>query len=180
MKTAQTIKINYYTKAAYEAASSLPCPRSVSDVYNLGVSLHYCVRAKYIEIADLMNEKAYLTDQAAQQLQNKFTIEKLAAYNLNVQLGKFYAEGGPIMEDPVTNETAAQIQPFFSRNMSRFLQTLDELSGQVLTKRMSGQEMTAAVDQQMAESLAAMKKMFQDEEIQMAFADLIEMIPSRS
>ncbi len=178
MKTAQTIKINYYTKAAYEQASSLPCPRSVNDVYNLGVSLQYCVRAKYLEMADLMNEKAYLTAQAAHQLKNKSKIEKLAAYNLNVQLSKFYAEGGPIMEGPVTNETAAQIQPFFGRNMSRFLQTLDELSSQMLTKRMSEQEMAAAIDQQMIETLEAMKKMFQDEEMELAFAELIEMIPS--
>lgn len=123
MTTAENIKINYYTKAAYEQASSFPCPRSASDVYNLGISMQYCVRAKLLEIAALTNDNTCLNEQASQQLTIKAEIEKLAAFDLDVRLGKFYAMGGPVMEDPVTKEMAQQAQPFFSRITSRFLET---------------------------------------------------------
>ncbi len=176
MRTAQEIKINYHTKAAYEMASSLPCPRSANDVYNLGVSLQYCIRAKYLEIAELMNDKTYLTDQAAQQVIIKSKISKLAAFRLNVQLNKFYELGGPIMEDPVSKEMAKQIQPFFNRIMSRFLQSLDESASQFLTKQMSVETMTTEIKQQLKEVYTTMGKMFPAEEINSAFDELIEVI----
>lgn len=178
MRTAQKIKINYNTRAAYELASSLPCPQSVNDVYNLGISLHYCVRARYLEIAELLNDKTFLLDLAAQQLDIKAEIEKLAVYNTNVQLSKFYAQGGPIMEHPIDNAAAKQIQPFFSRIVSRFLVTLDELVNQVLTRKISALEMPAAVNQQMAETYENMQKMFQDQEMADAFEELSKVIPS--
>lgn len=174
MKTAQKIQVNYYTKAAYEVANSLSCPRSVNDVYNLGITLQYCVRAKYLELAELLNDKAWLKDQAAQQLAVKSKIEKLAAYNLDIQLIRFYEQGGPIMDDPVSSTAAQQIQPFFSRIMSRFLEMLDALTSQVLTKKISVEELPAAVSQQMIETYAAMERMFQDQDLQSAFAELIE------
>ena len=174
MRTAQEIKINYHTKAAYEMASSLPCPQSVNDVYNLGISLQYCIRAKYLEIAELMNDKTYLTDQAAQQLTIKSKINKLAAFRLNVQLNRFYELGGPIMEDPVSKEMAKQIQPFFSRIMSRFLQSLDETASRFLTKQISAENMTTEFKQQITEVYMTMGKMFQAEEINSAFDELIE------
>ncbi len=176
MRTAQEIKINYHTKAAYEMASSLPCPQSVNDVYNLGISLQYCIRAKYLEIAELMNDKAYLIDQGAQQLIIKSKIEKLAAYKLNIQLNKFYEQGGPIMEEPVTKEMVKQIQPFFNRIVSRFLQSLDETSSRFLTKELSVEKMTAEVKKQIAETYTTLGKMFPDNEIESAFAELNELL----
>ena len=178
MTTAEKISINYYTKAAYEQASSFPCPRSASDVYDLGVSMQYCIRAKYLEIAALMNDHSYLNEQAARQQAVKSEIEKLAAFDLNVQLGKFYALGGPIMEDPVTKETAQQTQPFFSRITSRFLEGLDETAGQVLTKKVDVRETPAIVNQQMMTAYTAMSRMFAEPEMKNAFTDLMEMIPS--
>jgi len=178
MRTAQEIKINYHTKAAYEMASSLPCPRSANDVYALGVSLQYCIRAKYLEIANLMNNKTYLTDQAAQQLKIKSQIEKLSIYKLNMQLNKFYEQGGPIMEDPITQEMAREIQPFFSRITGRFLQSLDETASRLLTKQISAGEMTSEVRQQITETYNTLGKMFTAEEIESVFAELAEIIQS--
>ncbi|HRW12550.1 MAG TPA: hypothetical protein P5549_05450 [Syntrophomonas sp.] len=176
MGTAKAIKINYHTKAAYEMASSLPCPRSAHEVYNVGVSLQYCIRAKYLEIAELLNDKTYLTDQAAQQLVIKSKIAKLAAFRLNVQLNKFYELGGPIMEDPVSKEMAKDIQPFFKRIMSRFLQSLDESSSRLLTKQISTEEMTAEVKQQITDVYTVMEKLFPVDEITSAFDELIEVL----
>ncbi len=178
MTTAENIKINYYTKAAYEQASSFPCPRSASDVYNLGISMQYCVRAKLLEIAALTNDNTCLNEQASQQLTIKAEIEKLAAFDLDVRLGKFYAMGGPVMEDPVTKEMAQQAQPFFSRITSRFLETLDETASQFLTKKIAAQEIPAAVNKQMTQAYSGMSSMFAEAEMKNAFTDLIEIIPS--
>lgn len=178
MTTAERIKINYYTEAAYEQASSFPCPRNASDVYNLGVSMQYCVRAKYLEIAALLNDNTYMTAEAARQLTAKEEIEKMAAFNLNEQLGKFYAMGGPIMEDPVTTEAAQQTQPFFSRITSRFLETLNETASQVLTKKIKPQEITAVVGEQMTSAYMAMGRMFAEPEMKNAFTELMEAVPS--
>lgn len=178
MTTAENIKINYYTKAAYEQASSFPCPRSASDVYNLGISMQYCVRAKLLEIAALTNDNTCLNEQASQQLTIKAEIEKLAAFDLDVRLGKFYAMGGPVMEDPVTREMAQQAQPFFSRITSRFLETLNETASQVLTKKINPQEIPAVVGEQMTSAYMAMGRMFAEPEMKNAFTELMEAVPS--
>lgn len=176
MGNAQKIKINYHTKVAYETASSLPCPRSTIDVYALGVNLQYCVRAKYLEIADYMNNNDHLSEQIARQLTIKSEIGKLSVYNLNIQLTKFYDQGGPIMEDPVTSEMAKEIQPFFRRIMGLFLQSLDETASRLLTKQIGAEEMTSAVKQQIIETYNTLGKMFTVEEIERAFGELAEII----
>lgn len=176
MITAKKIKINYHTKAAYELASSLPCPKSANDVYSLGVSLQYCIRVKYIELAGHSIDKDFLMDQAAQQLAIKKKIEELATFKLNVLLEKFYDQGGPIMEDPVSKQMVREIQPFFNRIMSRFLQALDEITCQAVIKNSSVKEMVFEVNCQITETYSALGRMFPVKEIESAFADLLDTI----
>ncbi len=176
MRTAKEIKINYQTKAAYEMASSLPCPQSANDVYSLGVSLQYCIRAKYLELAGQSIDNSFLIDQAAQQLAIKNKIEELAAFKLNVILGKFYDQGGPIMENPVSKPMVRQIQPFFNRIMSRFLQSLDEITYQAVAENSSAEAMVSAINQQITETYEALGKMFPVKEIESAFADLLDIM----
>lgn len=182
MNTAKEIKINYHTKAAYELASSLPCPRSANDVYFLGVSLQYCIRAKYLELDGLKSsiDKNFVVAQAARHLTIKTEIEKLAKYNLNVLLKKFYDQGGPIMEDPVSEEMVKDIQPFFDRIRSSFLQSLDEITQQTATGKLSVEDMEAEVNRQITEMYNALSRMFQPQEIREAFADLIEIRQSKN
>ncbi len=176
MNTAKQIKINYHTKAAYEMASSQPCPRSVHEVYSLGVSLQYCIRAKYLELDGLVPGmgNTFRNNQAARQLVIKTEIEKLANYKLNVLLEEFYNHGGPIMEDPVSEQMAKNAQPFFNRIMSSFLQSLDEITRQTAAAKISAVEMTAEVEEQIIGMYDALGKMFQMVELKYAFDDLIE------
>ncbi|HWQ77089.1 MAG TPA: hypothetical protein VN441_17410 [Syntrophomonas sp.] len=178
MKTAQKIKINYHTKAAYEMADSLPCPRSTNDVYTLGVSLQYCIRSKYLEISELLQSRNYFTEQAANQLPVKSKIENLAAYKLNVQLNNFYNQGGPVIDEPVTPEMARKIQPFYNRIMSRFLQSLDEIASRVLTRQISAEQMITEVNEQVIDVYSSLGRLYQVKEIENAFADLVEIIQS--
>lgn len=176
MNTARKIKINYHTKAAYELASSQPCPRSVNDVYALGVNLQYCIRAKYNELNELLPGRGnmLLTQQAARQLTIKTEIEKQAKYKLNIILGEFYEHGGPIMEDPVSKQMAKDIQPFFNRHISNFLIRLDELTRQAEHGKMKAEEMTTAVEKQLKDTYAAMAEMFRNADMESAFTDLLE------
>jgi hypothetical protein len=177
MNTAKKIKINYYTKAAYELASSTPCPRSANDVYSMGVSLQYCIRAKYLEIDGLRRSimgQNFLVDQAKRQLAIKTEIEKQANYNLNVLLQKFYDQGGPIMEDPVSEEMVKNVRPFFNRIRSSFLQSLDETAHQTAIGKLSVEEMVTDVNRQITEMYNALGRMFPVAEVTGAFTDLIE------
>lgn len=170
------IKINYYTKAAYELANSHPCPRSASDVYSLGVSFQYCIEAKYNEIDSLKRniDKTCLADLAAKQLAIKTGIEKQAKYNLNMLLQKFYDDGGPIMEDLVTEEMAKNIQPFFNRITINFLKSLDETVNQTAIGNLSVREMDAEINHQIIELYSTLGRMFQVTEVENAFTDLIK------
>lgn len=182
MNTAKEIKINYHTKAAYELANSHPCPRSASDVYSLGVSLQYCIRAKYIEIDSLKRsiDKTFLVDLAAKQLAIKTEIEKQAKYNLNILLQKFYNDGGQIMEDPVSTQMVKDIQPFFNRITSNFLQSLDETAHQTAMGKLSVKEMETEVNHRLTELYNALGRMFQATEIESVFTDLIEIRQSQN
>ncbi len=176
MNTAKAIKINYYTKAAYEMAYSHPCPRSVHDVCSLGASLQYCIRAKYIEITGSMpsKDKTFLMEQAARQLTIKTNIEKLAKYDLNVLVKKFYDDGGPIIEDPVSEQMVMDINPFFNRIISSFLQSLDEITYQTAIGKLSVEKMAADVEDQICQMYNTLARMFQIEEMERAYIDLIE------
>jgi len=176
MNTAKKIKINYHTKAAYELASSQPCPCSVNDVYALGVNLQYCIRAKYNELNGLLpgRDNSYLSQQAAIQLNIKTEIEKQAKYKLNVLLGEFYEHGGPIMEDPISKQMAKDMQPFFNRHVSNLLSRLDELTRQAEQGRLKTEELTAPVEKQLTDTYTAMAVMFRNAEMESAFNDLIE------
>ena len=176
MNTAKEIKINYHTKAAYELANSIPCPRSANDVYSIGVSMQYCIRAKYIELDNLQrsDDKTYLEGQAAKQLAIKSEIEKLAKFNLNYVLKEFYDHGGPIMEDPVSEQMVKEIQPFFNRIMSNFLQSLDAIVHQTDLGKLSVEEMVTDVNRKICEMYNSLGSMFQIVEIKGAFSDLIE------
>ncbi len=178
MNTAKKInyQINYHTKAAYELASSQPCPRSANDVYSLGVGLQYCIRAKCIEIGNYSRtlDKQLLDELAAKQLTIKSEIEKMAKYNLNELLVKFYNSGGPIMADPVSKQMAKDNQRFFSLILSNFLQSLDDAALETLRGKLSVEEMERDVENKIAELYASLARMFPVKEIEIAFADLVK------
>jgi hypothetical protein len=178
MRTTKDTTNDSCSKTAYQLTSSLSCPQSAYDVYNLGISLHYCIRIKYLELEGVCTDKAFLVDQSWQQLTIKNKIEKLAAFKLNVQLEKFYDEGGPFMEDPVSKQTVKEIQPFFNRIMNLFFQSLDEITHQASTGELSVEEMADEVKDQTIETYDTMGRLFQAKEIENAFADLIRIVQS--
>jgi len=102
------------------------CPRSVDEVFSLGIKLQYYIGGVYMEMAEMRRGEAkkYFKQQAVKQLAIKDEIKYLADNNLNRMLDYFYANGGPVIEPPVSDETAKRIQPFFNRIASS---SLDEI-----------------------------------------------------
>jgi hypothetical protein len=178
MKTARKIAINYFTKAAYELASSLPCPESANDVYNLGVSLQYCIRAKYLELAGQCYDQDYLIEQATRQLAIKKDIEAQANLGLNILLAQFYDQGGPLMAPSVSQKMSREYYPFFKRIMGRLLESLDELTYEVMDGNLRVEELPDRVELELIQTYNAMKKLFPVREIEKAYTDLIVIVRS--
>jgi len=174
MNTAK--KINYRTLAAYELAKSVPCPRRVNDVYSLGANLQYSIRAKYLEIADLdqENTRVTCTKLALKQMEIKKAIEKAGKHQLNLLIQYFYEHGGPVIEDPVSEQMVKDINPFFNRLMDNFLKSLDEAADRTARGEMSVSEMETDVNHNIINMFSALGNLFMVDEMRNAFHELVE------
>jgi hypothetical protein len=169
-------KINYRTQAANELAESTPCPRTVNDVYSLGVNLQYCIGARYREIAEL-NQKETRSDcirLAEKQMEIKKRIDKAAGHQLNILIQYFYEHGGPVIEDPVSEDTVKEISPFYNRLMENFLESLDEVTEKVRCGEMSIGEMETTINRELISMFGALGNLFVVNEMRKAFHDLVE------
>jgi len=168
--------INYRTKAAYETARSVVCPRSASDVFSLGICLQYCIRAKYLELAELNRGEVKVEYQqlAGQHLQEKNAMQKLAKLELNRLLAYYYDHGGPVMEAPVTEQQVKEINPFFNRIVTLFLDQLDDLFASAYNREISPRELDLAVRHQAAELHDQVARLIPVEEIKDALSELTE------
>ncbi|MGE5543397.1 MAG: hypothetical protein ACM3UW_00345 [Bacillota bacterium] len=174
MNTAK--RINYRTQAAYELAKSVPCPRRVNDVYALGANLQYSVRAKYLEIADLNQKETQdaCLKLAAKQMDIKKAIEIAGKHQLNLLIQYFYEHGGPVIEDPVSEQMVKEINPFLNRLMNNFLNSLDEVTERVLRGEMTVSEMETAINRDIISMFSALGNLFTVDEMRNAFHELVE------
>lgn len=174
MNTAK--KINYRTQAAYELAKSVPCPRRVNDVYFLGASLQYCIRAKYLEIAELNQKGTRVAcgKLVTRRMDLKKAIEKAGKHQLNLLIQYFYEHGGPIIEDPVSEKMVKDINPFYNRLMNNFLDSLDEVTDRVSRGEMNLSEMETSINQDIINMFSALGNLFTVEEMRDAFHELIK------
>ena len=88
------------------------CPRSADEAYSMGVKMQGFIggiMAENISEAGSREER----EAVKRQLAIKNRIRQLADFNLNQLLDYFYNNGGPVIEPPVSEHTAKDIQPFF-------------------------------------------------------------------
>ncbi len=164
-----------YSQAADKFTRTVPCPRSMNDVYSLAVSLQYCIGDTFLELAELNqgSQKDLYTQLALKQLDAKAEIEKLANANLNRLLSFFYNNGGPIIEPPVTNEQARDIQPFFNRIMYNFYDQLDSIVELTSNDSKSEIDLEKLTNTYIVNMYSTMSKLFRADEIITAFDELI-------
>ncbi|MEA4926226.1 MAG: hypothetical protein VB084_13060 [Syntrophomonadaceae bacterium] len=152
-----------------------PCPRSVDQVYSLGVRIQYHIGEIYLELERLNqgNAKSHYKALALRQLDGKDEIEKLANINLNHLLTYFYNNGGPIIEPPVSEEMVQEMRPFYIRLSENFLKQMDFIVNLASKGRMTITEIESTIDHSVSELYLTMSMLFPIEEIKDAFNDLI-------
>lgn len=166
----------YHIKAANDIAKLDPCPRSVDDVYVLGMILqnHICGILQDIQtICDSARAEMY-EELVLEQSAIKDSILDLANKNLNQLLHYYYSNGGPIMDILVTEVMARDINPFFDHIASNFLNDLDVITNLGYNGTITARELGNAIDNYMNATYQTMGKMFPFNEMQHAFSKLVE------
>lgn len=163
------------TKQGVAAGEPGPCPCSVDQVYSLGINIQYYVGDIYLELGRRNQEpdKNQYKSLAMKQLDGKNAIEKLANINLTRLLSYFYNNGGPIIEPPLSEEMARDIQPFFTRISSNFMEQLDVIVDMVSKTSLSAHELEHMISGNVIDMYTTMSMLFPIDEIKDAFNDLI-------
>lgn len=165
---------NCRTKAVDELINFGSCPCSVDEVYSLGISLQYYIGDIYLDLEATQGPQKFLYKKLAlNQLDIKEEIAKLANANLNQLLCYFYNNGGPIIEAPVSEEMAKEIQPFFNRIAVNFMNQLDVIVSMASKGNMDPSELESAINNNIIAMYTTMRKLFQVDEIENAFNELI-------
>ncbi|NLB52779.1 MAG: GBF-interacting family 1 protein [Syntrophomonadaceae bacterium] len=150
-----------------------PCPRSVDEVYSLGIKLQYFIGGLYVELTDFRqgSAKKFYKEQVMKQLAIKEEIQSLANDNLNQLLAYFYENGGPVIEPPVSEQTAREIQPFFARIADNTLKEIESIKE--AARETSDEEIVKMIDMNVKEMYTAMSKLLNTvKEVSEAFENL--------
>lgn len=145
-------------------------PRSVDEVYSLGISLQNYLGDTYLALGAM--NKAY-NNLVLGELNANEEIQRLANANLNQLLTYFYHNGGPIIEAPVSEQTAKEIRPFFNRIVINFLGQLDFVLSVAAKGNISAEELKEVIDNNVIQLYTTMTILFPVKEIQTAFTKLI-------
>lgn len=168
-----TIKQNNSTIST-ELLNSISCPRSVEEVYSIGIKLQYLIGDIYLSLAN--SSKGSLKNtykaMAIKQLDRKVEIQKLANAHLNEKLMYFYNNGGPIIEPPVSERQAKSINGFFNRIAGNHLNQLD-----VIISKAEGfdgiNELEGEINEIIIHMFTDLANLYQDDDIKLAFKEMI-------
>jgi hypothetical protein len=86
----------------------------------------------------------------------------------------FYNNGGPIIEAPVSEQLAKEIQPFFNRIMANLLNQLDVMMNMTANGDISASDLDDSINNNIIAMYTVMSKLFKVDEVKDAFNDLIE------
>ncbi len=120
---------NYAYEDVDDKIKTIACPRSMNDVYTLGIELQYYIGDVYVQMAEISRGevRAQYKKMAVNQLEIKQKIQEINNARLNQLLSCFYNNGGKIIEAPVSAEQAKELQPFFNRIVNTFFNRLESL-----------------------------------------------------
>lgn len=168
----KTIRTNSYP---YETVNLKPCPCTVDEVYSMGLSLQDYIGDIYLNLCTLNqgSEKILYQNLAISQTKVRKELEELAKANLNNLLSYFYNNGGQIVEAPVSEQLAKEVQPFFNRIVENFLNDLDVMVNMASKSYMTAHELENGINRHITDMYASMFKLFPVSEIQNAFDELI-------
>jgi hypothetical protein len=145
-------------------------PRSVDEVYSLGISLQNYLGETYLTAMNKAYDNLALGEQNANE-----EIRRLVNTNLNQLLTYFYNNGGLFIETPapVSEQTAKEIRPFFNRIIINFLDQLDIVVSVAAKGNISSEELKELINNNVIKLYTTMTILFPVKEIQTAFTKLI-------
>jgi hypothetical protein len=175
-QTEATKILSQENKPIHNLVDSVVCPRCVDEVYALGISLQNYMCNLYLELADLNKGKANpYTNLVLEQLKIKKEIENLAKDNLNKLLAYFYDNGGPIIESPVSEQAAEQIQPYINKVVSTFNNQIDFLANRAFQGNFAASDLDGQLSECIKLMYSAMSSQFRIGAMQEAFSDLVSL-----
>ncbi len=177
-KQAAMLNSNKRKKDSNSALSTEPkysfsCPHTTEDVYSIGIKLLYLIGDMYLDYANGSDKaiKSLLKELALKQLNKKTEIQKLADADLNNKLTYFYENGGPVMEPPVSEKRAKEVNGFFNRIVDNYLKNIEEQISKV--NEDNAQKLEDNVNQIIVRMLTDLANLYFENEIRMAFKEMI-------
>ncbi len=168
-------KADYCNHAAKTSVEFIPCPCQVSEVYLLGTMLQHYVGDIYLQLAEF--EKGDLKKKyqkmAVEQLEINEGIQKAANARLNEMLWTFYNNGGQVVDPPVSEEQAQEMQPFFTRLMNNFFEKIEDLIPLAAEGSISTDKMDNIISYNLIALYICLNKLFQADEMASVFKELI-------
>jgi hypothetical protein len=164
-----------YKAIPVEQLEAISCPRSKEEVYSTGIKLLYLVGDIYLKYTNTSKgfPKNTLKALALKQLDRKTEIQKLAEKEFNEKLNYFYNNGGPIIEPPVSENQAKEINGFFNRIAVNYLNQID------VTIRKASQdhfELEIEINKIMVRMLTDLANLYHDNDIRKAFKEMIPLV----
>ncbi len=156
-----------------EPKYSFSCPHTTEDVYSIGIKLQYLIGDMYLDYENGSDKatRIVLKELALKQLNKKNEIQKLADMDLNNKLTYFYENGGPIIEPPVSEKRAKEINGFFNRIAENYLKNIEVQISKANESNV--QELEGNVNQIIVRMLTDLANLYIENEIRMAFKELI-------
>lgn len=155
---------------ANELLNLYSCPRSAEEVYSIGIKLQYLIGDMYLKHG---NSNKELKSLAIKQLDRKAEIQKLANINLNEKLNYFYNNGGPIIEPPVSERQAKEINVFFNRIVANYLVQMDVIISKAAAGNDSMNELEGKINKIVIRLLTDLANLYHNDEIRQAFKEMI-------
>lgn len=162
------------SRASIEFMKTEPCPRSVNEVYSLGIRFQGYIVDICLNLESLSKgtQKMQYKTLALEQLDVQAKIEELATDNLNQMLAYFYNNGGLVIDDPVSEKTAREIQPFYDKILNDCLNRLGAMANIASWGNAKADELRNVVNVSGTAMYTTLGKLYRAAEMRDAFSAL--------
>lgn len=164
-----------HAHAVEELIGSVKCPRSELDVYSFAIDMESYLSSVFAALANTRrgSSKMACTNLAFKQLERKEVIAKVNNDRLNIIMQYFYTNGGPIIEPPVNESRAKEIEQHFTYILANFIDQMDILVRMGSTGNIKIDRLADKVKIYIIDMYKAMEALYWENDMQKAFDAMI-------
>ncbi len=152
--------------------SPLSCPRYAIDVYLLGLFIEDYLVNTLTELTYRKPRNNNFTTLVKSHMIRRDKMQGLSKNCLNCSLAYFYANGGPIIEPPISEQYLKKVNPSFNRKIAKFFGQLNAILN-IFAQASNTEKAERELNNSIVELFAQLSYLYRDAEIIEAFADLI-------